>query len=646
MRDIFRLLKTTTWKTEPDRNFDITSKFIELIFIAGLITYSCGLLSRSLSIPWYYHADEIVYTSEIIKFLELNFNQNFFDIPGTPFMLLSAFLWALWYWALHLLGFVNDDLGIKLFTFEHISQLYSLMRFLVLVFYATSIFLVYAVGKRLTNSVGGCVAAVLLAFSTPYASYNTFVRTESLGISLMLLALWLVLDAVEHERLSLFLAAGFLAGIATAARFHFALATLPVILPLILIVRYRKHGSNKGQSDQNSKLFQAVVIVLGGACIVGSVIVLLLQQGAIERNFLTDAMLISPDDPTLAKSLALMRKLWLLLGAISAALFTAFYIPRLRPWLQWLIRPAIVFILFGFGCGLIAGTPTFLWRGSYLLRSIQFYADWTDYDRARLPRILQFLDLYSDYWSITVPNLLTSVLLITGILLIIYRQDLLFYPILIGVLMLFISQPILLPVFPHRVIPWLSYSCIVEAYPLAITYQILKNKIRSTQISSESRRLILISIILLLFVNSSFFISKDGVKQTADKITSVTIPRLSSVSELSQWLENNTSSKSEIFLSYSSFNEPLFYTWMELQGVEIPASFKRSRKYYPWWGDRTSLQNRSGYVVASKQDIDMFKSDWDNKKAGEGVDPFNETRFKHLVKFKGGEFSFVIFKFE
>lgn len=143
------------------------SLFIEIAFITGLLIYTVSLLSKGLVTPWYYSSDEVVYAAEVIKFLDLDFNQNFFDIPGTPFMLLTAILWAGWYGLFHIAGHIDTAVGIKLFTFQHLQDLYFLMRLLVLIFYATSIVLTYVCGKRLTNAIGGCVAALFLSFFFP-----------------------------------------------------------------------------------------------------------------------------------------------------------------------------------------------------------------------------------------------------------------------------------------------------------------------------------------------------------------------------------------------------------------------------------------------------------------------------------------------
>jgi|GEM_PF-3103573 len=155
---------------QPNALWKKASLFIEIAFITGLIAYAVGLLAKGLVTPWYYNSDEVVYAAEVIKFLDLNFNQNFFDIPGTPFMFLTTILWGGWYGLLHIAGQVDTAVGIKLFTFQHLQDLYFLMRLLVLIFYASSIVLTYICGKRLTNAIGGCIAALFLAFFFPYAS--------------------------------------------------------------------------------------------------------------------------------------------------------------------------------------------------------------------------------------------------------------------------------------------------------------------------------------------------------------------------------------------------------------------------------------------------------------------------------------------
>lgn len=604
----------------------------EIALISGLTLYSVSYLARGLSIPWYYNSDEVVYTAEIIKFLELNFNQNFFDIPGTPFMFLTTILWGLWYGLMNVLGQVSTATGVKLFTFQHIDNFYALMRGLVLLFYAGSIFFTYLVGKRLTNSAGGCIAALLLAFFFPYANYNTFVRTESMGICLSLAALYLVLNAIESGKLKFFFIAGIAAGVAMAARYHFALATIPIILPLYFLL---KKTSN---TEEIPRIYLRIASFIGIGFIAGGIVVFLLNLGLISSSTLTETMLVTSPDTDVPKALSVMRKLWLLLAIFSLSLFIAFRIPRLRQWAKHLVQPPVVLMGTGFGIGLVLGTPTFLWRGRYLLKSIQFYSNWIDYNRLKLSPLGQYIDLYSSYWKVATPTATIGFFLVAGAVLIVLRKDRLMWPVLIGSVFAFISQPVLLSTGAHRLLPWLPYLSFVEAYPLAVVYQ----KVAQFNKGKLAVQLLAFSAIILI----GFTTVTNGVITAANNIETLVLPRLGAVEKVSEWLEKNTKPDTDIFLSYYSFNAHTLYAWMETLGVTVPEQIKGKRKYHIWWADRTSIKNQSGQVVITQQDVDVFKPDWNNKKSGEGVDPFTEPGFTKLTSFEGGGYKLTVFSFD
>lgn len=643
---------------QPNALWEKASLFIEIAFITGLIAYAVGLLAKGLVTPWYSSSDEVVYAAEVIKFLDLNFNQNFFDIPGTPFMFLTTILWAGWYGLLHIAGQVDPAVGIKLFTFQHLQDLYFLMRLLVLVFYASSIVLTYVCGKRLTNAIGGCIAALFLAFFFPYAAYSSFIRTESMGITLALTALYLTLDAIAFGKIKYFFIAGILSGVATAARFHFALATLPIIIPLYFLTR--KQTDNHSRKDTNSLIadepiysitsdeniearprWLAILLsLIGSLFFVGGLITVLLSLNIIQPSFLTHAMLVTADTKSigdLTKGLTLMRKLWLLLAILSLAFFIAFRTPKLRDRAQSLLSPAIVLILTGFGVGLVLGTPTFLWRGSYLLRSVQFYGNWIDYDRQKLSFPAQLIDVYSSYWKVITPTTGIACLLIAGGILILIRRDRYLYPILFGAILAFVSQPILLPTASYRVAPWLPYLAIVQAYPLAVAYQAI------TRFNQRYLILQLLSFGTIILIG--FSVVHDGVKHQSNNIEQIGQSKIEAIENTTDWLEKNTGSDEQIFLSYFSFNKAIFYSWMEQQGASVPSKLKGTRKYHIWWGDRTTLQKQLGYMVITQADL-AVKADWDKKKSGEGVDPFAEKEFIKVASFAGGGFQFSIFRFD
>src|SRR5215467_13723092 len=55
-------------------------------------------------IPWWFNTDEVVFYYEAIRQLRLDPSQTFFDIPGTPYVMLTSILTGLWWGAAHVAG--------------------------------------------------------------------------------------------------------------------------------------------------------------------------------------------------------------------------------------------------------------------------------------------------------------------------------------------------------------------------------------------------------------------------------------------------------------------------------------------------------------------------------------------------------------
>ena len=61
-----------------------------LIYLALLLTFALRYMLVCLSRSWFFSSDEYVRSGEVIRFLNLDFYQRVFDMPGTPFLMFSA----------------------------------------------------------------------------------------------------------------------------------------------------------------------------------------------------------------------------------------------------------------------------------------------------------------------------------------------------------------------------------------------------------------------------------------------------------------------------------------------------------------------------------------------------------------------------
>src|SRR5262245_59111991 len=159
---------------------------LDTLYLAALLAFVAFYLRTALSRSWFYSSDEYVFGAEVLRFLQLDLRQRFFDMPGTPFMFLTTLLWAAHFGVQALAGADGTRTGLALYTFQHIDALFTLMRVLTLLFFGLSVVVLYALAARLTNRMGAWFAALVLATSPTYTTYSSFVRIESLSMCFML----------------------------------------------------------------------------------------------------------------------------------------------------------------------------------------------------------------------------------------------------------------------------------------------------------------------------------------------------------------------------------------------------------------------------------------------------------------------------
>src|SRR5271170_5503006 len=108
---------------------NVFNRIVRLAVAAYILFLCCRValaLSPNVHLPWFNKSDEIVVVAEVIRFSNLDFHQQFYDMPGTPLMLLGAGQWGLIYlWSFFVHGFQD---GINLFSFQHIERLFMLLR--------------------------------------------------------------------------------------------------------------------------------------------------------------------------------------------------------------------------------------------------------------------------------------------------------------------------------------------------------------------------------------------------------------------------------------------------------------------------------------------------------------------------------------
>jgi hypothetical protein len=612
--------------------------------VAALVVFQLVRMVPCLWMPWFQNSDELVMGYEAIRFMRLDFHQHFFDIPGTPFMALTALLWAAGHRILLLCGLIDMG-GPSSFAFAHLDGLFALMRAEVLAFYAGSIALTYVLGRRLSNVCGGCVAALMLATLPTYCGCCQLARTESMGICLSLAAVYWAMRARETGKMRFPLLAGLAAGVATTCRFHCALATLPVLLGVHFL--YRPACPATQEADNRDTRTPRPYLVLAGGLVavffIGALLVVAANLEWIHPGRLCRAMLIaSTRDHALLvpHALRLMRGIWLALGVGLPCVYLAYFVPRLRRPARFLVDARVITLLAAFCAGFVLSGPTFLWQGNHQLRSIEFYShQYDDVERAHLGFWANAWYVTSHLFRVANPEPWVIGGCLAGAAVVILRRDRALWPILIGALAAFASQKPGMLAAEHHILPWMPYFALLQGYAIAALWQVIAERAPPRPVL----RLGLLATVLVAVV----YLMLPRLKIDYQARVTQVVQRCGTVTETTAWIDQQTPPRSEIFLSYLSFNEQCFFMWMACEGVYAPEwRWPGTRFYWNWWGDRALLRGRRGYLVATAGELEQCAKQ-SVSRPGLGVDPAHDAGFRALRSFgPEGPFRITVFAFD
>jgi hypothetical protein len=586
-------------------------------------------------IPWWFNTDEVVFYYEIIRQLRLEPTQTFFDIPGTPYMSLISLVTLFW-WAAERVFRLTTAASPADFAFENIQQVYTLMRSITFGCYLLAAGLGYSVFRRASGVIVGTVAAVLTCTLPIHVQYSHFVRTESLGLVLCLAAILVVLHPRTRGKWGTYLAAGALAGAAAGARFHFALVGLPVLLAIYFFHDRATQSEEEIRAFPSKQLWIASSI-LAGFFVAGATATLLFKAGVIQPGLLTHTMLLTtpvgPEQYPGAKQA--VAKLWLLLGSASLAAFVLHGLAAGRRLLSPILNPVTLALLLGFAGGFLLSHPTFLWRGEYQLRSIQFYSDWKDPNLEALGPFGRWWNVTRYYFTTALPEPWLQVLFLIGVVLVMYRRQPLSLAFLIGATICFVAHPVTMKLWPHHIIPWLPFLCYVAAYPVGFAIEATTRRLQQPAI---------VGLYLAVIVGLGATVSPRVIK--ADQYAKLSRARTDQITEMNHWVDDHVPADSFLVLSYYALNSDGFLKWIEQSGVSVPQHVKHFRDIEIWFLQRGTLDGKKGYVCVSKADIAFFRDDAERKNPGSTYNPFEDKRFEELAKFGDGFYELKVFEFD
>ena len=117
------------------------------------------------------------------------------------------------------------------------SVFYLAGRFVMVFFAGSTLSLIYAITKRVSDHWTSILAALILAVSPLHVAYSRIIRTDIQQTFLLLLVVWFAISISRSGKWRYYLAAGFILGLSIATKYPSIIATVIIIVAWIVDVR-------------------------------------------------------------------------------------------------------------------------------------------------------------------------------------------------------------------------------------------------------------------------------------------------------------------------------------------------------------------------------------------------------------------------
>lgn len=588
------------------------------ICVAAYLVFLCwqwvSTSSVDLHLPWFTRSDEIVVAAEVIRFSNSDFHQQFFDMPGTPFMLLGTAQWRLFYaWSVFH-GFHGDA---NLFSFQHLEPLVKMLRLDNVIFFLLSSLLLFRIVTRIFNPFAGAAAATLLLMNPAYDLTAVSVRVEPLAMCFLLGA---ILVLTECSWRSAPLLAGLLMGLEAAERLHSVTATLP-ILTLLLFRQTWGREADYSAGIRRGMAFLAGLLLLGSAYL-----------------YYFFGLSSSPLKADYSPAFSLFAKASLALFILVAIAVLLYLRPQSRRAVVNTLTPKFAGLLAGAAVGFALGVPTIFFQYRRLLLSMSFYSStYRDPVAMHLPLGAKIFSYLRFYIKIIAPDIITLILLVSGAGLVLFLPRFrTLWPYLVAAASFFFSKPLDLVRAEHHVSLWIPFYAMLSVVPLVVIYDAWKNRSQRWQyLTGPVALLALLALCADMKKNPEWL--EALARQRAVRLHNIELSRT--------WIDANTEKDSSFVVAFYCLGPESFYAWFREMGLRPPVAQTDQREYATWWGNKSGLKGRAGFVCMSPMDVPVIK-DWELREPGGSINPLADSRFHLVQSFGQGSGEIFLLRFD
>jgi hypothetical protein len=333
----------------------------------------------------------------------------------------------------------------------------------------------------------------------------------------------------------------------------------------------------------------------------------------------------------------LIGNLWIALGSAFVAVIVLYALRQSRPIARLLVGPRLVIVYAGVVVGVIGGTPTLLWSGRYLLRSLELFLERNPYGDTGTP-FQQLVQMVGLYWNGVAPGPLQWALLVSGTLLAIRLRNMLLWPMIVGAVLGIGSQWGKLQTERHM-LAWFPFFYVLMAYPVSIAW--------SWAMRRAGARIASVAAAAMLALFFGVYGQIPGA--TASENTLTHLARSGLEPRANQWLLANTTPDAKIFrVCCDTFNDQVIFDWMKQNGLSVPESVRSGTDDRVWFGDKQALMSAvQGYCVVSGAFKHYYIDYYTKLYPDRVVDPANDPHFELVAKFESQEYpSLDIYRFD
>lgn len=195
----------------------------EALALTAIFVLALGLRIYNLDygLPDIRHPDELNLVKPALRIANsYNFDPDFFNYPALSIYVLAGVFW--------LLGK------------PELKETFIIGRWVVTLFGAATVVVVYAVARSLINKRAGIFAALLLAVTPYHVLDSHYVNTDIPAVFWGLLAFLFLLCWFEEEKLHFYLLAAVSIGLGGATKYN--VLALAVLLPVSAVIRFKTIG--------------------------------------------------------------------------------------------------------------------------------------------------------------------------------------------------------------------------------------------------------------------------------------------------------------------------------------------------------------------------------------------------------------------